>query len=153
MKNQSCGHANKVKCSSTSKRVCAHKSRQKTPRLDTYSKSGNVFAPPARQKRLQWEMPLGLDSCIKKFRKHSVFNILAPLSRFSTRRICSREQRKKQLDWLVTNTDITSPANHIRFLLVSANKFAKWKTGFNRSCYRAETNKKFILTVRSLFFS
>ena len=27
------------------------------------------------------------------------------LSRFSTWRICSREQRKKQLDWLVTNTD------------------------------------------------
>ncbi len=24
----------------------------------------------------------------------------------------------------------TSPANHIRFLLVRANKFAKWKTGF-----------------------
>ncbi len=27
------------------------------------------------------------------------------LSRFSTWRICSREKRKKQLDWLVTNTD------------------------------------------------
>ncbi len=27
------------------------------------------------------------------------------LSLFSTGRICSREQRKKQLDWLATNTD------------------------------------------------
>ncbi len=48
---------------------------------------------------------------------------------FSTWRICSRKQRKKQLGWLATNTDdITN--NHIRFLLVRANKFAKWKTGF-----------------------
>ena len=38
-KNQSRGHAKKVKCSSTSKRVRAHKSRHKTLRLDTYSKS------------------------------------------------------------------------------------------------------------------
>jgi hypothetical protein len=52
--NQSRGHAKKVKCSSTSKRVRAHKSRQKTLRLDTYSKGGNVFAPPVRAKRLQW---------------------------------------------------------------------------------------------------
>ncbi len=52
------------------------------------------------------------------------------LSRFSTRRICSREQRKKQLDWLATDTDdITT--QHIRFLLVRANKFAKWKTDFS----------------------
>ena len=36
VKNQSRGHAKKVKCSSTSKRVCAHKTlRQKTLRLDT----------------------------------------------------------------------------------------------------------------------
>ena len=27
------------------------------------------------------------------------------LSLFSTRRICSRKQRKKQHDWLATNTD------------------------------------------------
>ena len=39
VKNQSRGHAKKLKCSSTSKRVRAHKSRQKTLRLDTYSKS------------------------------------------------------------------------------------------------------------------
>ncbi len=39
VKNQSRGHAKKVKCSSTSKRVRAHKSRQKTLRLDTYSES------------------------------------------------------------------------------------------------------------------
>ena len=39
VKNQSRGHAKKVKCSSTSKRVRAHKSGQKTLRLDTYSKS------------------------------------------------------------------------------------------------------------------
>ena len=39
VKNQPRRHATKVKCSSTSKRVRAHKSRQKTLRLDTYSKS------------------------------------------------------------------------------------------------------------------
>ena len=32
-------------------------------------------------------------------------------SLFSTRRICSREQRKRQLDWLAT-TVATSPPNH-----------------------------------------
>ncbi len=53
VKNLSRGHAKKVKCSSTSKRVRAHKNRQKTLRLDTYSKSWNTFAPPARAKRLK----------------------------------------------------------------------------------------------------
>ena len=33
------------------------------------------------------------------------------------------------IGWRQTLT--TSPANHIRFLLVRANKFAKWKTGFS----------------------
>ena len=46
------------KCSSTSKRVRAHKSKQKTLRLDTYSKSWNMFAPPARAKRQQWKIAL-----------------------------------------------------------------------------------------------
>ena len=36
----------------------------------------------------------------------------SPLSRFSTWRICSREQRKKQLDWLVTNTDDITSQSH-----------------------------------------
>ena len=55
---------------------------------------------------------------------------LEDLNRFSTRRICSREQRKKQLDWLATNTDdITSQSNSL-FSLVRANNFAWWKTGF-----------------------
>ena len=40
---------------STSKIVRAHKSRQKTLRLGNYSKSWNMFAPPARAKRLQWK--------------------------------------------------------------------------------------------------
>jgi hypothetical protein len=39
VKNQSRGHAKKGKCSSTSKRVRAHKSRQKTLRLNTFRKS------------------------------------------------------------------------------------------------------------------
>ena len=45
VKNQSREHAKKVKCSSTSKRVRAYKSRQKTLRLDTNSKGSNMFAP------------------------------------------------------------------------------------------------------------
>ncbi len=39
VKNQSRGHAKKMKCSSTSKRVRAHKNREKTLRLETCSKS------------------------------------------------------------------------------------------------------------------
>ena len=56
VKNQWRGHAKNVKCSSTSKRVRAHKSRQKTLRLHTYNKSWNMFAPPAQAKRLQWKL-------------------------------------------------------------------------------------------------
>ncbi len=41
--------------------------------------------------------------------------ICALLSRFSTWRICSREQRKKQLDWLVTNTDDITSQSHSLF--------------------------------------
>ncbi len=37
------------------------------------------------------------------------------LSRFSTWRICSREQRKKQLDWLATNTDDITSQSHSLF--------------------------------------
>ena len=37
------------------------------------------------------------------------------LSLFSTRRICSREQRKKQLDWLATNTDDITSQSHSLF--------------------------------------
>ena len=48
------------------------------------------------------------------FRKiESVQN--AFLSRFSTWRICSREQRKKQLDWLATNTDDITNQSHSLF--------------------------------------
>ena len=42
----------------------------------------------------------------------------------AARTIWDRELEKKQ-------TLTTSPANHIRFLLVRANKFAKWKTGLS----------------------
>ena len=35
----------------------------------------------------------------------SLRGYICSLSLFSTRRICSREQRKKQHDWLATNTD------------------------------------------------
>ncbi len=37
------------------------------------------------------------------------------LSRFSTWRICSREQRKKQLDWLATNADVITSQSHSLF--------------------------------------
>jgi hypothetical protein len=37
------------------------------------------------------------------------------LSLFSTRRTCSREQRKKQLDWLATNTDDITNQSHLLF--------------------------------------
>ncbi len=50
------------------------------------------------------------------------------LSMFSTWRICSREQRKKQFDWLATNTDDIATQSHSLFLLVRAKIFAKWKS-------------------------
>ena len=65
VKNQPCCHAKKVKCSSTSKRVRAHKSRQKTLRLDTYSKSRNIFVPPARAKRQQWKAAFNFGCSLK----------------------------------------------------------------------------------------
>ncbi len=37
------------------------------------------------------------------------------ISRFSTWLICSREQRKKQLDWLATNTDVITSQSHSLF--------------------------------------
>ncbi len=40
------------------------------------------------------------------------------------------EKKANLIGWQQTLT--TSPANHIRFLLVRANKFAKWKTGLIR---------------------
>ncbi len=39
----------------------------------------------------------------------------------------ANRERSKLTGWRQTLK--TSPANHIRFLLVRANKFAKWKTG------------------------
>ena len=41
--------------------------------------------------------------------------LMRHLSRFSTWRICSREQRKKQLDWLATNTDDITSQSHSLF--------------------------------------
>ncbi len=38
-------------------------------------------------------------------------------------------EKSNLIGWRQTLT--TSPANHIRFLLVRANKFAKWKTGLS----------------------
>ena len=63
----------------------------------------------------------------------------AGLSRFSTWRICSREQRKKQLDWLATNTDDITSQSHSLFAC-SCEKIAKWKTGFS-----ANRGLKFVL--------
>ena len=42
-------------------------------------------------------------------------NQTTSLSLFSTRRICSRKQRKKQLDWLATNTDDNIIQSHSLF--------------------------------------
>ena len=48
-----------------------------------------------------------------------------PLGEF----VRANREKSNLVGWRQTLT--TSPANHIRFLLVRANKFAKWKTGFN----------------------
>ncbi len=45
----------------------------------------------------------------------SLYMYYPTLSRFSTWRICSREQRKKQLDWLMTNTDVITSQSHSLF--------------------------------------
>ena len=46
-----------------------------------------------------------------------------PLGEF----VRANRKRSNLIGWRQTLT--TSPVNHIRFLLVRANKFAKWKTG------------------------
>ncbi len=46
-----------------------------------------------------------------------------PLGEF----VRANRERSNLIGWRQTLT--SSPANHVRFLLVRANKFAKWKTG------------------------
>ncbi len=41
----------------------------------------------------------------------------------------SREQRKKQLDWLATDTDDITTQSHSLFACSREKKHAKWKTG------------------------
>ncbi len=65
--------------------------------------------------------PLKLVSGIPS--KFNIFNrFCRTLNLVSTRRICSREQRRKQVGRL-----LTSPPNHNHFLLVRAKQIAKWK--------------------------
>ena len=66
------------------------------------------------------------------YKKQSLQQSWCKLSRFSTRRICSREQRTKQLDWLMTNTDDITSQSHSLFACSREKKIAKWKTGFNQ---------------------
>ena len=49
-----------------------------------------------------------------------------PLGEF----VRANREKSNLIGWRQTLT--TSPANHIRFLLVRANKFAKWKTGLTK---------------------
>ena len=49
-----------------------------------------------------------------------------PLGEF----VRANREKSNLIGWRQTLT--SSPANHIRFLLVRANKFAKWKTGLRR---------------------
>jgi predicted nucleic-acid-binding Zn-ribbon protein len=72
----------------------------------------------------------GFNQCLK------ISNVLDVQENLNKRRLFSlgefvRANREKSnlIGWRQTLT--TSPANHIRFLLVRANKFAKWKTGLN----------------------
>ena len=52
-----------------------------------------------------------------------------PLGEF----VRANREKSNLIGWRQTLT--TSPANHIRFLLVRANKFAKWKTGLINICW------------------
>ena len=49
-----------------------------------------------------------------------------PLGEF----VRANREKSNLIGWRQTLT--TSPANHIRFLLVRANKFADWKTSFSQ---------------------
>ena len=48
-----------------------------------------------------------------------------PLGEF----VRANKEKSNLIGWRQTLT--SSPANHIRFLLIRANKFAKWKTGLS----------------------
>ena len=50
-----------------------------------------------------------------KTQKNQLLGNYSNLKRFSTWRICSREQRKKRLDWLETNTDDIASQSHSLF--------------------------------------
>ena len=54
-------------------------------------------------------------------------------------RICSREQRKKQLDWLVTNTDDITTQSHSLFAC-SREKNRKVENGVSRNTCRLPSN-------------
>ena len=56
------------------------------------------------------------------------------LSRFSTWRICSREQAKSECDWLVMSSVFVASLYQVASFSVRANKFTKWKTCFNYLC-------------------
>ncbi len=76
------------------------------------------------------------------------------LSRFSIRRICSREQRKKQLDWLATNTDVITSQSHSLFACLREqirqveNGF---REGFRLDVLNKEQAKEFVFSFLQHF--
>ena len=65
-------------------------------------------------------------------RSRTSINLL--LSRFSTWRICSREQAKSECDWLViSSVFVASQSCKFGFFSVRANKFTWWKTGLSHA--------------------
>ncbi len=62
---------------------------------------------------------------------------------FSTRRICSREQRKKQLDWLVTNTDDITSQSHSLFAC-SREQVRQVENRLNKNTF---TTQRFVTPV------
>ena len=57
------------------------------------------------------------------------------------------EKKSNFTGWRQTLT--SSPANYISFLLVRANKFAKWKTGLNSSSAHSRLSRTLNRTIKS----
>ena len=78
-------------------------------------------SPVAHEETSQVSIIITLPSYVLQAAKAGLVEMMGEVdgdhaqSRFSTRRTCSREQRKKQLDWLVTNTDDITSQSHSLF--------------------------------------
>ena len=65
---------------------------------------------------------MGRTSTLLGFCDYSTLKHIIIYYMFSTRQICSRERRKKQFDWVATNTDNITTQSHTLFASMFVRK-------------------------------